>query len=200
LVIALPVNVTNMSATFFKTPAEFRRWLSKHHASEAELLVGFYRKDTGLGGITYAEALDEALCFGWIDGLKKKLDDVSYTHRFTPRKPRSIWSNINIEHVKRLTAAGRMMPAGVRAYEARKSERTGLYSFEQKDHAFDPALEKKFRANKRAWTFWETQPPGYRRVSTHWVMSAKQAETRERRLAQLIADSASGVRLGVAKK
>lgn len=189
-----------MTATFFKTPAEFRRWLSKHHAKETELLVGFYRKDTGLGGITYAEALDEALCFGWIDGIKKKRDEVSYTHRFTPRKPRSIWSNINVQHVERLTAAGRMMPAGIRAYEARDVERTGVYSFEKQDHAFDAALEKKFRANKRAWKFWEAQPPGYRRVSTHWVMSAKQAETRERRLAQLIADSASGVRLGVAKK
>jgi uncharacterized protein YdeI (YjbR/CyaY-like superfamily) len=185
---------------FFETSAEFRRWLTKHHASETELLVGFYRKDTGLGGITYAEALDEALCFGWIDGIKKKLNDVSYTHRFTPRKTRSIWSLVNIKHAERLIAADRMMPAGIRAYEAREVERTGVYSFEQKDHAFDIALEKKFRANKRAWKFWEVQPPGYRRLSIHWVMSAKQVETRERRLAQLIADSSNGVRLGVAKK
>jgi uncharacterized protein YdeI (YjbR/CyaY-like superfamily) len=189
-----------MTPIFFKTPAEFRRWLTKHHASETELLAGFYRKDSGLGGITYGEALDEALCFGWIDGIKKKLDEVSYTHRFTPRKPRSTWSNINVRHVQRLTAAGRMMPAGLRAYEARETERTGVYSFEKTAHVFDTLLEKEFRANKRAWTFWEAQPPGYRRVSTHWVMSAKQAETRERRLAQLIADSASGLRLGVAKK
>jgi uncharacterized protein YdeI (YjbR/CyaY-like superfamily) len=188
-----------MAATFFKTPVEFRRWLTKHHASETELLVGFYRKGTGLGGITYGEALDEALCFGWIDGIKKKHDDVSYTHRFTPRKPRSIWSNINARHVERLTAAGRMTPAGIRAFEAREIQRTGVYSFEKKDHAFDATLEKKFRANKPAWKFWEAQPPGYRRVSTHWVMSAKQAETRERRLLQLVRDSANGLRLGVVK-
>lgn len=191
---------TGERATFFKTPAAFRTWLSKHHALKAELIVGFYRKDSGLGGMSYQEAVDEALCFGWIDGIKKKIDETSYTHRFTPRKDRSIWSNVNVAHAERLIAAGRMMPAGIRAYEARAASRTGIYAFENKSVVFDAASEKHFRANARAWKFWEAQPPGWRRTTTHWVMSAKQEATRERRLTELIADSARGVRLGAEKK
>lgn len=148
--------------------------------------------------MTYAQALDEALCFGWIDGVRRKVDDNSFSIRFTPRKPGSIWSLINVGHAERLLAAGSMKPAGIKAFEARTAAKTGIYSFEQKKHEFEPAQEKLFRANKQAWKFWESQPPGYKRVSTHWVTSAKQEETRARRLAQLIADSSAGQRLGVA--
>jgi uncharacterized protein YdeI (YjbR/CyaY-like superfamily) len=186
-----------MNIAFFASQAEFGRWLSKHHATEKELLVGFNRIDSGLGGLTYAQALDEALCFGWIDGVRRKVDDNSFSIRFTPRKPGSIWSLINVRHVERLLAAGSMKSAGIKAFEARVAAKTGIYSFEQKKHEFEPAQEKLFRANKKAWKFWEAQPPGYKRVSTHWVTSAKQEATRVRRLAQLIADSAAGQRLGI---
>ncbi len=186
-----------MELTFFVSAAEFRKWLKSHHATHTELLLGFYskRKGLGLGGITYAEALDEALCFGWIDGVRRNVDDVSYSIRFTPRKNGSIWSLINVKHVERLLAAKRMTVAGIKAFEARQAHKTGIYSFEQKKHALEPAQEKQFRANKNAWAFWETQPPGYKRISMHWVTSAKQEATRARRLAQLIADSEAGLRL-----
>lgn len=186
-----------MTPNFFTTQNEFRRWLSKHHKSATELIVGFYRIDSGKGGLTYPQALDEALCFGWIDGVRRKVDDLSFSVRFTPRKAGSIWSLVNVGHVERLIAAKRMTPAGMRAFEARVAHKTGIYSFEQKKHEFEPAQEKQFRANKKAWRFWEAQPPGYKRVSTHWVTSAKQEATRQRRLAQLIADSAAGQRLGI---
>ncbi len=185
-----------MELTFFTLPADFRVWLKSHHAKSTELLVGFYSRGSGLGGMTYAEALEEALCFGWIDGVRRNVDEVSYSIRFTPRKSSSIWSLINVKHVERLLAAKRMTAAGIKAFEARQAHKIGIYSFEQKKHAFEPAQEKQFRANKRAWIFWDAQPPGYKRVSTHWVTSAKQEATRARRLAQLIADSEAGLRLG----
>lgn len=185
-----------MELTFFDSPADFRAWLKSHHAKSTELLVGFYSKGSDLGGVTYAEALDEALCFGWIDGVRRNVDEVSYSIRFTPRKPGSIWSLINVKHVERLLAKKRMTATGIKVFEARQAHKIGIYSFEQKKHALEPAQEKQFRANKKAWTFWEAQPPGYKRVSTHWVTSAKREETRARRLAQLIADSAAGRRLG----
>lgn len=184
--------------TFFPDAAAFRAWLERHHASVTELWVGFYRKDSGKGGLTYPEALDEALCFGWIDGVRKKTTPESYTNRFTPRKPGSIWSNVNIRHVERLIAAGKMHPAGLAAFQARSAAKTGIYSFERKQPAeLPPTLERKFRAAKRAWTFFHTQPPGYRRLALHFVVSAKQETTRLRRLERLIADSAAGRRLGI---
>lgn len=186
-----------MAPVFFATQNEFRRWLSKHHAGQKELLVGFNRIGLGLGGLTYAQALDEALCFGWIDGVRRRIDDRSFSIRFTPRKLGSIWSLINVGHVERLIEARRMTAAGMKAFEARVAHKTGIYSFEQKNHAFEPAQEKLFRANTKAWKFWQAQPPGYRRVAMHWVTSAKQEATRARRLKQLIADSAAGHRLGV---
>ena len=185
-----------MHITFFASPAEFRAWLKKHHRSVPALIVGLYRKDSGRGGMTYAEALDEVLCMGWIDGVRRKVDESSYSIRFTPRKAGSIWSLVNVRHAERLQAAGRMAPSGVKAFAARQAYKTGIYSFEQKHHALEPGQERKFRANKPAWTFWEVQPPGYRRIAMHWVTSAKQDATRLRRLTQLIADSAAGVRLG----
>lgn len=183
--------------TFFASAAEFRRWLEANHATATELILGFHNKDSGRGGITYAEALDEALCFGWIDGLVRRLDASSHSRRFTPRKPGSIWSKINLRHVERLIAAGRMQPAGLAAHARRSAAKTGVYSFENRPEDLPPALKKTFRADARAWKFWSAQPPGYRRTATWWVISAKQETTRQRRLAQLIADSAAGRRLAM---
>lgn len=183
------------SPTFFATAAEFRRWLEKNHATAKELWVGYYKKASGRSGMTYPEAVDEALCFGWIDGLTKTIDADSYMQRFTPRKPGSNWSNINVRHIARLKAAGKMHPTGLAAFAARDKKKTGVYAFENRPQAFPPAMEKVFRANKKAWTFWEAQPPGYRRILIWWVISAKQAETRDRRLAKLIAESAAGKRM-----
>lgn len=184
-----------MRATFFKTPAHFRRWLEKNHASAPELWIGFYRKASGEGGITYHEALDEALCFGWIDGVRKRLDDDAYVQRFTPRTPRSYWSAVNIKRVEGLIAAGGMHAAGLAAYERRDKAKAEKYSFERRNAALDPALEKEFRANKKAWAFFTAQPPGYRRLAAHYVTSAKREETRQKRLERLISDSAAGKRL-----
>ena len=180
----------------FKSASDFRHWLEVNHTSVNELWVGFFKKDSGKGGLTYAEALDEALCFGWIDGLKKRVDELSYTHRFTPRKPKSNWSRSNIAHVERLKEAGRMTSAGLKAYAARKPERSGVYSFENAPRTLGPADEKQFQADKAAWEFFWRQPPGYQRIAIWYVTSAKKPETRARRLARLIAESRSGRRLG----
>lgn len=184
-----------MKITHFKSAADLRRWLAKHHATATELLLGFFKKDSGKGGPTYQEALDELLCFGWIDGVKRRVDDERYTHRVTPRKPDSNWSNLNVAHVARLTAAGKMHPAGLRAYALRHPERTGTASYEKRPQKFLAASEKIFRADKKAWTHWQTLPPGYQRLCIHWVTSAKQEETRQRRLARLITVTAQGRRL-----
>jgi len=181
-----------MKPTFFKSPADFRKWFEKNHAKAQELLVGFYKKGSGKPSITWPESVDQALCFGWIDGIRKSIDDISYTIRFTPRKPRSIWSAINIKRVEELIKLGLMKPAGLEAFQKRNEERSGVYSFEQKNHKLDGAYEKKFRANKKAWTFFQSQPPWYQRTSIWWVMSAKKEETRLKRLATLIDDSAHG--------
>jgi uncharacterized protein YdeI (YjbR/CyaY-like superfamily) len=189
-----------MKPRFFKSQSEFRKWLEKYHAQEKELLVGFYKKHTGKASITYPEALDEALCFGWIDGVRRSLSDEAYTNRFSPRKPNSIWSNINVRHVERLKKLGRMAPAGLAAYERRDPKKTGIYSFENRPREFSPAFKKKFQANKKAWEFFEQQPPSFKRVSIFYVMSAKQEETRKRRLALLMESSAKGVRIGMLGK
>ena len=185
-----------MKVKYFKSSSEFRQWLELNHARLSELWVGFFKKDSGKGGLTYAEALDEALCFGWIDGLKKRVDEFSYTHRFTPRKPRSNWSRINLQHVERLQKAERMTPAGLVAYAARKPERSGVYSFENAPRKLPPADEKQFKADEVAWAFFQRQPPGYQRKIIWWMVSAKKPETRTRRLSQLIEASRQGRRLG----
>lgn len=185
-----------MSPRHFSNARAFRAWLERHHASEAELLVAFYKKHTGKAGLTYPEAVEEALCFGWIDGIKKRLDEEAFTHRFTPRKARSIWSNINVRRVEALTQARRMTPAGMAAFAARHPARTGISSFEGKAATFDAASIERFKSHRQAWSFFDRQPPGYRRIAAHWAMSAKQETTRQRRLGQLIADSARGLRLG----
>ena len=187
-----------MTIKYFRDASSFRRWLEVNHARMSELWVGFFKKDSGKGGLTYAQALDEALCFGWIDGLKKRVDELSYTHRFTPRQPKSNWSRINIQHVERLEKAGHMTPPGLKAYAARVPERSGVYSFENAPRTLTAADEKQFKADKTAWDFFQRQPPGYQRLAIWYVFSAKKMETRARRLSQLIADSRNGRRLGQA--
>jgi uncharacterized protein YdeI (YjbR/CyaY-like superfamily) len=184
-----------MIARYFKTPAEFRRWLAAHHDKERELLVGFYKKSSEQPGISYKEAVDEALCFGWIDGIKKRVDEHRYTHRFSPRKAGSVWSLVNTKRVRELIALRRMAKPGLDAFERRDPEKTGIYSFERSNSAFDAALERSFKQNAAAWTFFRAQPPGYQKLLTFYVMSAKQQATRERRLAVLIKSSAEGKRI-----
>jgi uncharacterized protein YdeI (YjbR/CyaY-like superfamily) len=186
-----------MKPKFFSSPEQFREWLEKNHDRASELLVGFHRKASGKKSITYSEALDEALCFGWIDGVRRNVDETSYSIRFTPRKPKSIWSNVNVRHVERLTKEGRMAEPGLKAYALRDPKRTGIYAFENTPREFSPEYEKKFRANKPAWAFFEKEPPSIRRTCIYWVMSAKKEETRLRRLEQLIESSAKGIRRGV---
>jgi uncharacterized protein YdeI (YjbR/CyaY-like superfamily) len=176
----------------FRTPAAFRAWLEKNHATAAELEIRLFKVHAAQRGMTYQQALDEALCFGWIDGVLHRLDEDSFSQRFTPRKPRSTWSRRNVGHVERLVQAGRMTAAGLAAYEARDERRTGIYSFEQERTALAPAYLKAIRSNAAAWTGFQAQPPGYRRLVAHWVMSAKKEETRARRLATLIDSSARG--------
>ena len=185
-----------MSATFFASAAQFRRWLEANHRTAAELWVAFYKAHTGRKGLTYLEAVDEALCFGWIDGLKKRLDEQAFMHRFSPRRSRSVWSDVNTRKAEALKRQGRMASAGLAAYAARDPRRAGLYSFEKRNSpAFDAAAAARFKAKPKAWAFFAAQPPGYRRTATFWVMSAKREETRARRLASLIADSARGLRV-----
>ena len=157
--------------------------------------MGFYNQASGRGGLTYPQALDEALCFGWIDGVRKRIDTGRYSIRFTPRRPDSVWSNVNVRHVARLKAASRMHAADLAAFARRRQEKTGIYSFENRPKVFPAALGWKFRANRIAWAFWQAQPPGYRRMATWWVVSAKLDTTRQRRLTVLIELSAAGKRL-----
>jgi uncharacterized protein YdeI (YjbR/CyaY-like superfamily) len=181
--------------TFFPTPAAFRAWLEKHHATATELLVGFYKKDSGKPSITWPESVDQALCFGWIDGVRKRIDDESYTIRFTPRKRGSNWSAVNIDRVAELTKLGLMQPAGLAAFEAREESKSRIYAYENAPKEFSAVDEKTFRANAKAWAFFNDQAPWYRRVLIHWVVSAKKNETRAKRLAKLIEESARGKRL-----
>jgi uncharacterized protein YdeI (YjbR/CyaY-like superfamily) len=189
---------------FFATPGAFRGWLDAHHDRETELLVGFHKKGSGKASITWPESVDEALCYGWIDGVRRSLGEESYTIRFTPRKPASIWSNVNIAKVAALLEAGRMMPAGIAAWERRDPKKSGIYLFEHSNPvSFDAEAERRFKRSRRAWTFFQAQPPGYRRWATHYVTGAKRPETRERRLTVLIDCSARGERLSqitIAKK
>ena len=187
-----PAAIPDPSPTAFKTPAAFRAWLKKNHRTATELVVRLFKVHAAGRGITYAQALDEALCFGWIDGVRRGLDADSFTIRFSPRKPRSIWSRVNVAHVERLVRTKRMTPPGLAAFEARDEKRTGIYSFEQRPTTLAPAHLRAFRANKAAWAHYQAQAPWYRRTSAYWVMSAKKEETRAKRLAILIDCSARG--------
>ena len=184
-----------MKPIFFRSAAEFRRWLEKHHETAREIWVGFYKMDSGKRGIAYADAVDQALCFGWIDGIRKRIDEEGYTNRFSPRTAKSVWSTINIKRVEELRRLGLMRPPGVKAFDTRDPARSGIYSFETRPKTLAPALERRFKANKKAWLFFQAQPQGYRRVIVFMVMSAKQDETRERRLDRVMKASEKGLRL-----
>jgi uncharacterized protein YdeI (YjbR/CyaY-like superfamily) len=180
---------------FFKSPADFRKWLEKHHAAARELWVGYYKKNSGRQSMTWPESVEEALCFGWIDGIRKSVDDISYTNRFTPRRPRSNWSAVNIKRAQELIREGRMRPAGEKAFRARGENRSGLYSYEQRKPELDESYRGKLRRNKAAWEFFQAQAASYRKAATWWVLSARKEETRLKRLAKLIEDSAEGRRI-----
>ena len=181
-----------MEPTFFTGPEEFRRWLAAHHATAAELLVGYYKVGSGKVSMTWPESVDEALCFGWIDGIRRRVDRESYSIRFTPRKAGSTWSAVNLQRVEELRAEGRMQPSGLAAFEARSAAKSRTYAYEQKDPKLDAAAQEEFRRHGEAWAFFSSQAPWYRRAASWWVVSAKRPATRDRRLRQLIDDSAHG--------
>jgi uncharacterized protein YdeI (YjbR/CyaY-like superfamily) len=178
----------------FRGPAAFRAWLEKNHDRKSELWVGFYRKGHG-EGMTYSQAVDEALCFGWIDGIKRKVDDVRYTNRFTPRKPRSKWSDVNLRRYDELTEEGRIAPPGAEARKRFDPRKHPPYSYERDRARLTPEYRTLFEANREAWTFFQDQPPGYHKTCVGWIMSAKRESTRMRRLGQIIESSAAGERL-----
>jgi uncharacterized protein YdeI (YjbR/CyaY-like superfamily) len=185
-----------MEPLFFATPNELRAWFDAHHETADELVLGFYKVGSGRPSVTWPEAVDEALCVGWIDGVRRRLDDVSYTNRFTPRRPRSNWSAINIKRVGELIAEGRMRPAGLAAFEARTDDRSAIYSYEQRHNAqLGEEYERLFRDRADAWGWFEAQPPSYRKAAVHWVVSAKREQTQRSRLQTLIDDSAQGRRV-----
>lgn len=192
---------TPINIKFFKTSADLRAWFEKNYKKKQEQWIGYYKKDSGKPSITWPESVDQALCFGWIDGLRKSIDERSYTIRFTPRKPTSIWSAINIKKVIELKKLGLMTDAGLDLFEKRDGKKIVQYSFEQrKNQKLPAAFVKKFRANKRAWDFFSSMPPSYQKTTTWWIVSAKQEETRVKRLSLLIADSEQGRRLGMMTK
>ena len=185
-----PIMSIVQTPTFFSAPNLFRKWLEKNHGRVPELLVGFYKKDSGKPSITWPESVDEALCFGWIDGVRRSVDVHSYSIRFTPRRSGSIWSAVNVKRAKDLIARGAMRPAGQAAFETRSDKKSGIYAYEQRDLAkLTAAAERQFRANRKAWDFFQKQPPWYRRTAIYWVATAKKEETRQKRLTTLVADS-----------
>jgi uncharacterized protein YdeI (YjbR/CyaY-like superfamily) len=182
-----------MDAHFFDTAADLRAWFERHHDSAPELFVGYWKKGSGRTGITHPEAIEQALCFGWIDSVGRGIDDKSYQVRFTPRRKGSVWSKVNVAKIAELTERGLMHPAGLKVFEQRKPDRVAVYSYEQPtDAVFDREQIETFRAQSSAWEWFSAQSPSYRRSAVHWVVSAKRPETRDRRLAQLITDSAAG--------
>ena len=181
-----------MEPIFFANPAAFRKWFEKNHLKEKELVVGFYKTGTGKPTITWPQSVDEALCFGWIDGVRKSIDDESYMIRFTPRKPTSIWSAINIKKIEDLTRQGLMYPAGLEAFRKRSEKKSRVYSYENEPVSLSKPYEKSFKANKKAWEYFQLQPPSYQKVATRWIMTAKQEATQQSRLQTLIADCEAG--------
>jgi uncharacterized protein YdeI (YjbR/CyaY-like superfamily) len=180
---------------FFRTPADFETWLEKNYARATELWVGFYKKDSGKPSITWPESVDQALCFGWIDGIRKRVDETSYQIRFTPRRRGSIWSAINIKRADELARQKRMRPAGLKAFAARIDNKSGIYSYEQRTTELAEPYATHLKKNKAAWNFFRMQPPSYRKMIGWWIVSAKKEETRMARLAKLIGESAKGKRL-----
>lgn len=184
-----------MKPRFFKSVEAFGRWLAKSHATSTELHVGLYKKHAAHRGMTYPEAVEEALCWGWIDGVMRRLDEDAVVQRFTPRQAKSTWSLVNVAKVKGLLAAGRMQLPGLRAFQAREASRTGIYSFEKTEVRFTPAQSRVLKGAVKAWAWFTSQAASYQHAATHWVTSAKKEETRARRLAQLIEHSAEGKKL-----
>jgi uncharacterized protein YdeI (YjbR/CyaY-like superfamily) len=185
----------NRKPVFFRTPQDFRTWLAKNHSTKGELLVGFYKKDSGRPSITWPESVDEALCFGWIDGIRKNIDEFSYAIRFTPRKVKSIWSSVNIKRAQVLMEQGQMRPAGLKAYEARRENRSGIYSYEQRSVDLEEPYNRLLKENKAAWKYFSAQPPSYRKVVSWWIISAKKEETRLKRLEKLMSFSTQEQRI-----
>lgn len=185
---------------YFKSQAEWRKWLERNHDKAQEIWIGFYKVNSGKKGITYKEAVDEALCFGWIDGVRYSVDELSYKNRFTPRRPKSNWSDVNIKRVKELTELGLMQPSGLKAFTVDGQNNMGKYSFEAKSRELAPEYIKQFMKNKGAWEFYNSQAPWYRKTANWWVMSAKQEETRLKRLAILIQDSENNLRIKMLRR
>jgi uncharacterized protein YdeI (YjbR/CyaY-like superfamily) len=181
-----------MEPIFFAKQSDFRKWLKANHKKETELLVGFYKVDSGIPSMTWSQSVDEALCFGWIDGVRKSIDKDSYQIRFSRRKPTSIWSAVNIKKIEELMQRGLMEPAGLEIFENRKSEKSKIYSYESNEVNLSPQFEKLFKANKTAWKYFQTLAPSYKKTSISWVMRAKQEVTKLKRLNQLISDSEAG--------
>jgi uncharacterized protein YdeI (YjbR/CyaY-like superfamily) len=181
-----------MQPIFFKTPSDFRNWLKKNYKSKTELVVGFYKVGSGKLNMTWSQSVDEALCFGWIDTVRKSIDKDRYQIRFTQRKPNSIWSAVNIKKIKALTEQGRMHPAGLESFEKRTDKKSKIYTYENEELKFSRDFEKQLKSNKMAWKYFQSLAPGYRKSSSNWVMSAKQEETKLKRLKQLIADCEAG--------
>ena len=186
---------TGLKQRFFRTPAEFREWLAEHHATADELLVGYFKKGSGKASISWPESVDEALCFGWIDGVRKSVDAISYTIRFTPRRRGSLWSSVNVGRARALIEQGRMQPAGLKAFEARLENRSGIYSYEQRSVELEAPYDRLLMENRAAWSFFHEQPASYRKAVSWWILSAKKEETRLKRLAKLTEFSARGQRL-----
>lgn len=184
-----------MNPTFFPTPADFRAWLAAHHAGEAELLVGFFKKGSGEPSITWPESVDEALCFGWIDGVRRRVDERSYAIRFTPRKPGSTWSDVNVARARALIVEGRMQPAGLAAFEVRREGKSGVYSYEQREVELAAPYARLLKENEVAWRFFAAQPASYRKAVSWWINGAKKEATRLKRLEKLTVHSARGQRV-----
>lgn len=184
-----------MTASFFKTQHDFRKWLEENHKTKTELLVGFYKVGTNKPSMTWSQSVDQALCFGWIDGVRKSIDGESYSIRFTPRKPTSIWSAVNIKKMEELTKSGLMQDAGLKAFQLRKENKSRIYSHETENVKLSTEYEKHFKTNKKAWEFFEKQAPSYKKVMIHWIMTAKQLKTKLSRLEKTIAESENGKRM-----
>ena|SRR5437660_3410510 len=184
-----------MKITYFRSPTDLRKWFARHHAAEKELWVGYYKKGSGKPGITWPESVDEALCVGWIDGIRKSVDEERYTIRFTPRKRSSIWSAVNIKRARELKRQGLMQASGLEAFKARRENKSGIYSYEQRSAELPEPYITLLKKNEAAWKFFESQPHGYRKQMSWWVVSAKTEETRLKRLAKLMEVSATGRRI-----
>ena len=184
-----------MTPTYFPTQQDFRNWLEKNYDKETELLVGFYKVDSGKPSLSWSQSVDQALCFGWIDGIRKSVDSESYCIRFTPRKPRSTWSAINIRKVEEMNKLGLMLPAGLAAFGKRNEQKYAIYSYENRPEKLTTEYESVFKSHPKAWAFFQSQPPSYQRTAIYWMISAKQEPTRQKRLNELIADSENGLKV-----